>query len=206
MYLMLSSWRRSQSISCNQKKASKPSTVFDPTRVASTVLYARPPTHTVDPPAHYHLTLPECGETKLETNNMKHETFPFSTEGNQSDAAAPVRRFVWEHRDSLWHAAHLLGGYDAAKKVGHLAEALAQQACLSRRTKCLLEDLLELLRLEHVGNPDRPEMEYFAAIDPNDSAVDEICVLTDGLSRAIDVMQARERDLDHIDHKRRGAA
>ncbi len=137
---------------------------------------------------------------------MKHETFHLSPQDDQSDAAAPVRHYVCQHRDSLWHAAHLLGGYEAAKKVGHLADALEQQTLLSGQAKRYLGDLLDLLRLEHVGDPDRPEMEYFAAIDPSDPVVEEICVLTDELSQAVDKMRARESGLDHVGHAQRGAA
>ncbi len=137
---------------------------------------------------------------------MKHETFKLSTRDDQPDCAACVRHYMGAHRDALWHAARLLGGYEAARNVGHIAEALERQVPISRRTKRRLEDLLDLLRLENVGDPDRVEMGHFAVIDPSDPVVAEICLLTDGLALAFDEMRAQERDLDHKGHAQRGAA
>lgn len=117
---------------------------------------------------------------------MKHETFHPSRGRDQSDLAAPVRQFVCEHRNSLMHAARLLGGYDAAEKVNNLAETLERAAPISWQTKRVLCALQDLLSLENVGDPDRSETEYFASINSTDAVVAEICALTDGLSHAID--------------------
>lgn len=107
-----------------------------------------------------------------------------------ADPAMPVRRFVAEHYDALWHAARLLGGYDAAREVGHLATALADEQNLSRSTDRRLQRLLDLLLLEHVGDPDRVEWGCFAVINPSDPCVAEICLLADGLAEAVADWQA----------------
>jgi len=86
---------------------------------------------------------------------MKHETFNLSTRNDQPDGAACVRQYVGAHRDALWHAARLLGGVEAARNVGCLADDLERQVPISRRTKRLLEDLLDLLQLKNVSDPDR---------------------------------------------------
>ncbi|WP_281969168.1 hypothetical protein [Roseovarius nanhaiticus] len=137
---------------------------------------------------------------------MKHETFNLSTRDDQPDCADCVRQYFGAHRDALWHVARLLGGYEAARNVGRLAEDLERQAPISRRTKRLLEDLLDLLQLKNVSDPDRVEMGYFAVIDPSDPVVEEICILTDGLAQVIDEMRAQECDLGHESHAQRGAA
>lgn len=130
---------------------------------------------------------------------MKHETFHNASFKRQSDTAAPVREYLCAYRDALSHAADLLGGKEAAKRVGWLADALTQQTPVSRRADRLLDDLLDLLSLENVGDPDRPESGYFSLICPADPAVEEICLLTDGLSQAREEMRERERRFGSLD-------
>ena len=130
---------------------------------------------------------------------MKHETFYNAAFKGQSDTAAPVREYLRAHRDALWNAADLLGGHEAAKRVSWLADAFAEQSPASRRADRLLDDLLGLLSLENVGDPDRPESGYFSMICPADPAVEEICLLTDGLSQAREEMRERERRFGSLD-------
>jgi hypothetical protein len=120
---------------------------------------------------------------------MKHEIFRPSTRQNQSDTAASVRHFLQANKDDLWRAAHLLGGGKAAKSVSQLVDDLGQPGTVSRKVGLRLDALLALLCLEHVGDPDRPEAGYFSAIDPADPVVDDICLLTDGLAKAIGEMR-----------------
>lgn len=111
-----------------------------------------------------------------------------------ADPAVPVRCFVADHYDALWHAARLLGGYEAAREVGHLATAVANEPTLSRSTGRRLHALLDLLRLENVGDPERVEMGFFAVIDPADPCVEEICLLADGLSDVMAAWTQAQRD------------
>ena len=109
------------------------------------------------------------------------------------DPAAPVRRFVADHHDGLWHAARLLGGYGAARKFASLAAVLASGASLSRLTCRQLQDLRDLLTLENVHDSERIEWGCFAVIDPTDPCVEEICLLADGLSRVLEAWQQAQR-------------
>lgn len=109
------------------------------------------------------------------------------------DPAAPVRRFVADHYDALWQAARLLGGYDAARLVASLATALASGASPSRLTRRQLYDLRDLLTLENVHDANRVEWGFFAAIDPADPCVADICLLADGLCDVMAAWQRAER-------------
>lgn len=55
---------------------------------------------------------------------------------------------------------------------------------LSRRTTGLLSQLKDILFLEHVDNPERVESGFFAAINPADPVVEDICLLADGLAQS----------------------
>lgn len=130
---------------------------------------------------------------------MKHETFHSAAFEGQSDIGASVRSYLLKHRDAFWHAADRLGGCEAARRVGWLIDALEQQTTISRRAHRLLDDLLELLTLENVGDPDRSESGCFAMISPDDPAVEEICLLTDGLLQALEQMGKHEQRIGCLD-------
>lgn len=100
-------------------------------------------------------------------------------------AAVPVLGFVEKHQTALWLAARLLGGYEASRLVDRCAELLETERALNRRLQVMLEQLVALLTLEHVHNPERPQMGFFAVIDPADPAIAEICLLADGLQHAL---------------------
>jgi len=111
-------------------------------------------------------------------------------------AAKPVALFIAEHRSALMNAACLLGGRDASAKVERLAERLREECRLTRSARAMLDQLLALLMLEHVHDPERPEAAYFVLIDPADPVVAEICLLTDGLRDAMaeaDALMAEDR-------------
>lgn len=97
----------------------------------------------------------------------------------------PVLSFVSAHHVGLWHAARLLGGYKSARLVDRCAEHLVQDGCVTQRTRIMLDQILALLSLDHVDDPDQPYLGYFAVIDPLDSVVEEICLLTDGLRHVL---------------------
>lgn len=106
--------------------------------------------------------------------------------------AATLHTFVAEHRAGLWHAARLLGGYEGAALVEDLAARLANDDDMSDCTRRRARAVLALLTLKNVGNPDRVESGYFAVIDPADPAVEEICLLADGLGDALEGSNAPE--------------
>ena len=116
---------------------------------------------------------------------MFDQIFPqsfFPTKG----CAAPLKAFAGPHRDSLLSAAGLLGGRRGTRLAIEALEGLESEEILSKRTQARFEALLELLSLEHVHDEDREESSRFAAIDPCDPVVEEICALTDGLRDAIE--------------------
>ncbi len=100
--------------------------------------------------------------------------------------ADPILFFVSEQCEGLWHAARLLGGYESARLVDRCVELLAEDGCLTPRTWTMLGQILALLSLDYVDDPDLPYMGYFAVIDPRDPVVEEICFLTDGLRHALE--------------------
>jgi hypothetical protein len=114
------------------------------------------------------------------------------------DRNSPIHRFFDEHHEALRNTARLLGGSAAINLVDKLIDALSSSHDLSRRTIKHLEDLEELLALENVGDPDRAEAGYFAAIDILDPVVDEICLLTDSLRSAIAVLPEPQRPVPTV--------
>lgn len=110
--------------------------------------------------------------------------FVFSTDAAQEIPAEPVTTFVFAHHEGLWHAARLLGGYESARLVDRCVDLLAQDRRVTPRTAVMLDQILSLLSLDKVDDPNLPYMGYFAVIDPLDPVVEEICLLTDGLRHA----------------------
>ncbi|SFQ13034.1 hypothetical protein [Tranquillimonas alkanivorans] len=118
-------------------------------------------------------------------------TFPATA---VADPLAPVRGFVSAHRDALWHAARLLGGYDAARLVENMADRLAHEATPSRALRRELHALRKLLHLENVHDPEHVEAAAFAVLSPEDPAIEEICLLTDGFDEALAAWEALEAE------------
>ncbi|SES21846.1 hypothetical protein SAMN04490244_107166 [Tranquillimonas rosea] len=115
-----------------------------------------------------------------------------------------LRSFSGACQDALLDSAGLLGG-SAGLRIAHIVlDGLAQPAKPSRRTMRALDELLELLRLDHVHDPSSIEAELFAAIDPSSTCVEEICLLADQLSDLLDTY----READAVDEcsGRRAAA
>jgi len=100
-------------------------------------------------------------------------------------AVFPIHGFMDLNRDALRQAARLLSGCDGAHTVDQIFDALSRELAPSRRTAGLLKQLRDILFLEHVDDPDRVESWFFAAIDPADPVVEDICLLADGLAQAL---------------------
>jgi hypothetical protein len=97
----------------------------------------------------------------------------------------PLAVFVAAHIDGLLNAAALLAGPRGERLVQAIHERLLSSNPINRHTHRALQDLLEILSLEHVGDPDRAEAGFFAAIDPADPCVADICLLTDRYRAAL---------------------
>jgi hypothetical protein len=100
-------------------------------------------------------------------------------------AAKPILTLFTERHSALWHAARLLGGYESARLVDRCVELLETEAVITNRVHIMLEQLIVLLSLKDVGDPEKPYMGHFVVIDPSDLVVDEICVLADELRDAV---------------------
>lgn len=99
--------------------------------------------------------------------------------------ADPLHVFIAQNSGALFHASRLLAGSSGAKCVTRVVDALSKAEPLTRATKKDLQAMLDILSLEHVDDFYRPEAGYFAAIDPADPVVADICLLTDGLREAL---------------------
>ncbi|WP_127902398.1 hypothetical protein [Solirhodobacter olei] len=97
----------------------------------------------------------------------------------------PLRQFFQDHLAGLESATTLLGGAGARRNLQLLVEELSRNPGLSRVAKTRLVSLVDLLSLQHVGDVDRPEAGFFAAIDLNWPVVAEIQLLTDQLQHAV---------------------
>lgn len=97
----------------------------------------------------------------------------------------PLAVFVAGHIDGLLNAAALLGGLRGRRLVQSIHEGVLSANPIHRRTHRALQELLENLTLEHVGDPDRDEAAFFAAIDPADPCVADLCLLTDQYRAAL---------------------
>eukprot|EP00903_Cladosiphon_okamuranus_P019000 g17477.t1 len=106
-------------------------------------------------------------------------------------AAKPILAFFEEKHFEIWHAARLLGGYDASRIVDKCAARLEAIGCVDNQVLIMLDQILSTLSLEEVDDPDKPFMGFFAVIDPSDPAVEEICLLTDGLRDAMTACNRR---------------
>lgn len=109
----------------------------------------------------------------------------FSTGIAQKISVDPVLPFVSKNYEGLWHAARLLGGYESARLVDQCVELLVQDQAVTHRTSVMLDQILSLLSLDKVDDPNLPYMGFFALIDPLDPVVEEICLLTDDLRHAL---------------------
>jgi hypothetical protein len=109
----------------------------------------------------------------------------FTPDPSHDILADPVLCFVAAHHEGLWHAARLLGGYESARLVDRCISLLVENGCVTPRTRIMLDQILTVLALDLVHDPDQPYMGFFAAIDPLDPVVEEICLLTDSLRHAL---------------------
>jgi hypothetical protein len=107
-------------------------------------------------------------------------------------ARISMSSFLHENREPLCNAAALLGGGSAVQRVSAILHGLARPAPLSRQLWRELQWLSDLLTLENVENFEGPEAGYFAAVNPNAPAVEEICLLTDEYTDRLSALRAEE--------------
>lgn len=98
---------------------------------------------------------------------------------------AGVRPLFCDRYDALVNSAALLAGKRGQRLVEQLRDSVVFEGSLTRQTIEQLFQLLGILTLQNVHNEDLPEAGYFAAIDPSDPVVEEICLLADKLRHAM---------------------
>ncbi len=101
------------------------------------------------------------------------------------DGATSLREFVCAHQEALFNAASLLAGRRGGRLVIDIADELARNNPISTRCRRRMHDLLDILALENVHEPDRDESGFFAQLDPASPIVEELCLLTDQYREAI---------------------
>ena len=100
-----------------------------------------------------------------------------------------------ENADGLACAAALLGAAPGVRTALAALDGLAAPSGPTQRVIRALDDLLDLLMLEHVHEPHRIEAACFAALDPAEPVVEEICLLADGLTEAMATYRDEVREL-----------
>ncbi|MDC0738932.1 hypothetical protein N6L24_11635 [Cognatishimia sp. SS12] len=113
------------------------------------------------------------------------------------DLISPVhtdlQEYLWSHSEGLQNAALVLGGMPAVKATNALIDDVCSSTVLNRRMMQSLTRLHELLSLEHVHDPDRPEAAYFATLDPAAPYVEDICLMADQLREHMEKLEAPVR-------------
>jgi hypothetical protein len=117
---------------------------------------------------------------------MFHPKSPTFVGSDASPNLSALRQFFEEYQDGLSAAAELLAGKRGRRVVDTIVKGLDVDGALARVTWNALRDLLGILTLENVHDEDREEAALFAAIDPADPVVEEICLLSDGLRRSLE--------------------
>lgn len=100
-----------------------------------------------------------------------------------------LRHFWATHAEALFNSAALLAGMKGARIAQAIQDEISEGSKVTRRVKAKLHELLDILMLENVHDDSRPEAACFAAIDPCDPIVADICLLADGLTNALLAME-----------------
>ncbi|KIC41906.1 hypothetical protein RA27_00365 [Ruegeria sp. ANG-R] len=95
------------------------------------------------------------------------------------DGLAELQDFFLTHSEGLQNASLLLGGKPELKATADLIDDICTTTVLTRRLKTGLLRLLDLLTLQHIHDPKRPESAYFADLDPSAPYVEDICLLSE---------------------------
>lgn len=117
--------------------------------------------------------------------------FDFTNDTNEnitppSPSLRDLRVFAAEHANALVNAAALLAAAPGVRTALAALDGLGEPGRLTARTMRTLDQLVDILMLEHVHDPDRFESVCFAALNPSDPVVEEICLLADGLAAALE--------------------
>jgi hypothetical protein len=121
------------------------------------------------------------------------------------DQLSELRDFACDNGDALVAAAEWLGGTRGAGRALDALDSLSDAHLAPRQVLALFEELLDLLMLEHVHDPHREEASFFAALNPWDARVEDVCLLADGLTDALAACR-EATEYDAAEAERRAAA
>ncbi|WP_223428993.1 hypothetical protein [Tateyamaria pelophila] len=116
--------------------------------------------------------------------------FPNALGAARRRRATGLRAYLGDHRDTLLNSAALLGGQPGVRLAQSVLDGFDILGTPTRRTMRALDDLLDLLMLEHVHDPERIEAAHFVMIDPASPIVEEICLLADDLDDMLEAYRA----------------
>ena len=97
---------------------------------------------------------------------------------------SPLAAFIVTNCAALTSAAALLGGSKAERHIKALVDDFTPEPVVTRRLNRALDALEDLLSLHLVDDLETVEAERFARLDPEHPAVEEICLLLEGLRMA----------------------
>lgn len=107
-------------------------------------------------------------------------------------ALRELQEFSRIHFVPLTNAAFLLAGQYGSKRVTSLLHDILRTTSLTRRIQLEIVELHKLLSLHYVDDPKRIEAAHFAEIDISAPFIEEICLMTDGLT---DILRRIELDV-----------
>lgn len=89
-----------------------------------------------------------------------------------------------DNAEALQNATYLLGGRPWLRRCQKLLDELGASATPTRRIRDEITKIHRLLTLQYIHDMDSPEWGYFAAIDPAQPEVEQICLLVEALETA----------------------
>lgn len=106
---------------------------------------------------------------------------PYDALRSASPELLALLTWIAQHRDALDSATHLIGGPKALSRLGRLTGRLATADRMTSLLRRELDWLDRLLSLEDSALLTEAVADRIFLIAPDDPAVEEICLLTDGL-------------------------
>ncbi len=106
--------------------------------------------------------------------------------------ATALHRFAQEHYEPIQNAAQLLEGRPRLGRVQRLLDHLQFTSTVTGYARREAAAVLKLLTVEHVHDVLRPEVASIEAFDSAAPRVEEICLLTDRLSDALEEWGAQQ--------------
>jgi len=102
-----------------------------------------------------------------------------------ANAFEALRSFLFEHQTEMLDAAALLAGTSGIRLANNILADFAEGRKPAGQAVARLNRFRDLLMLKNVHDIESDDSAFFAAICPEDPAVEKICLLADQLERAL---------------------